>query len=796
MSSRPACLLLLSACLAWGGETAAIAPDWPMAAGPFGQWRADRWGHAIVTDLNLVSLAWESPKALGAARVGRTAVQKAKTSGEVSRMPGSCGSPIIAGGMVFVTDFEPEGEIAPAEFDGLTPQQLVPWKISAFDVVVALDATTGREAWRAREPGGMRREGGKRTDYGPSPAWFDGVVYSLGTTGTVYAYDAKTGAKRWQSDVPAAGGAKKARETRLAQRADEVKGMPRPWLGSLAVVPGRVIVPAGNDLSGIDMADGRVVWTVSGCIHEFASPTIVRPEGKPLVVVANNGVARAIDPADGREAWRVTGIGPMQLPVPATDRTILLNMNPSGGLGAGNVPKGTPKQPGRWAAWRISPSAATPAWQAPEGMEWSWWQDVGARRKVMISDGVVFLTEAGQKPRGFAMLREEDGSVLFQRKDQGDSANLGSLAPYEGVPRLVEDRLWVAEDEAHGAAKTPVAFDQWRIRPDGIDLLHKNWQPIRDPATAYEVIIEWPYVDGRLFGRTATGTIACYELRRQPGSYRRLDLALAGAYRGAAGPLPLRLYDKDGTLLPAAAAYPPGQGEAGLIFGKDRRFARWERADAAGLRRTDGGIAGSLVIDHGTGTWPLELDARIAADGALNGTWKRSIPALPAVVEMAGAIEGRTPQDHRFIASPWLPEQPWTRTGDLPAGTTCTFLRLAGVVPNALDAAQPKDFALYLDHDGRTFVRSLGTAFQVNTAWHEVDAAGLVREGARIHGRIEICFNRDLWKSLAPHGGSVGATVELDATLADGKVTGTYTARWGVPLAWSGSLTGTAVPAE
>jgi outer membrane protein assembly factor BamB len=796
MNSHRAGLLLLATCLACAGEAAPIAADWPMTAGPFGQWRADRWGQPIVTDLNLIAVAWESAPVVGAVRVGRSAATKAKTSGEVSRMPGSCSSPIVAGGMVFVSDFQPEGEVAPAELDSLTAEQRAPWAIAAFDVVVALDAATGREAWRAREPGGMRREGGKRTDYGPSPAWFDGVVFSLGTTGTVYAYDGRTGAKRWQSDLPAAAGAKAARAARLAQRIDEVKGMPRPWLGSLAVVPGRVIVPTGNDLSGLDMVDGRVVWTVRNCIHEFSSPTIVRPEGKPLVVVAANGIARAIDPSDGREAWQVTGLGPMQLPVPASDRTILLNMNPSSGLGAGNMPKGTPKLPGRWAAWRISPTAATPAWQAPEGMEWGWAQDSGARRKVLISDGAVLITEAGQKPKGFAMLREEDGAVLFQRRDQGDSANLGSLVPYDGVPRLIEDRLWVAEDEAHGAAKTPIAFDQWRIRPDGLDLLHKNWQPTCTPATAYEVPIDWPYVDGRLYGRTLAGTIACYDLRRKTGDYRRFELGLAGGYRGSPLPLPVRLYAHRDGLLPQAAAYPPGQAEAGLVFGKDRRFARWERADAGGLRQEGQRITGSLVVDHGTGTWPVQVELALAADGAVIGSWTRAIAGLPAPVAMSGTVEGRVPQDHRFIASPWLPDMPWTRTGALPAGTTCTFLRLAGIVPKGLDPAVPKDIALYLDHDGKTFVRSLATSFQVNTAWHEVDAARLVRDGTRIRGTIELCFNRDLWVSLAPDGGSLGATIEIDAEVKADGVAGTCTARWGVPLTWTGAITGRAVAAE
>jgi hypothetical protein len=652
----------------------------------------------------------------------------------------------------------------------------------------------------------VRREGGKRCHYGPSPAFLDGVVFNLGTSGTVYAYEAKTGARKWQSESPGAAEAKKWRADRLAQRWQVERGAPMAWLGSLAVTPGRVIVPINGGLVGLDAADGRVLWHVADCIHELASPTIVRPEGVPLIVCANKGVARAIDPVDGRIAWKVEGIGPMQMSVPASDRSILLNVNGETAVGkdASNF--------GRWGAFRISSKAAVPAWRMPDDAVWFWPQDSGARRKVVISDGVVFITEAGHLPsspsetpgywsRGFAMLREEDGVVISARKaggaDDADPFQMSCIVPYYGIPRLIEDRLWVAADEAHGPAKIPVAFDQWRIKADGLELLHKNWQPTCEPATAYEVPIDWPCVDGRLYSRTMAGTIACYDLRRQAGVYRRYELQLAGAYHGSALPLPLRLSTCDGKLLPLLSAYPPDEPQAGLIFGKDRRFARWERADGKGLRQEGGHITGSMLIDHGTGTWPLDIDLNIGADGAASGTWSRSIPGLPQPVATKGEIGGKGPEPYRYVGTGWLKDQPWTKTGDLPQGTVCMYLCLSGGVPAQLDPAKGKDLHIYLDHDGKRFVRSLGLAFSLTSAWHEIDASRLVREGDRIHGSIEVCVNRDLWGGLAPDGGSLGGTVDLDARIqADGAMAGTYSARWGTPLHWSGTLAGTGVAAE
>lgn len=773
---------------------AAETPSWPMVTGPRGDWSSPRSGHHLVPDFDLVRLAWMSEPVLGRVRIGRTAAGAA-ARGQAVPQPGSCSSPIVAGGKVFITDYQPAGEtVVKKDAEGLDAVAASPFRVAADDVLVAIDAATGRLAWRAVEPGlGINRWGGKRTAYGPAAAWLDGAVFSLGTTGMLYAYDAATGAKRWQTATPGHTGMLKAREKAIATGT----AADGPLLQtSLVVLPGRVIASdcravgyTAVGLCAFDPAEGRQLWHVPGVVHQRGTPVIVRPEGaaRPLLLAhsGEGGVLTCIDPADGAVLWKVEGLGPMIGSLTASDRTVLVNVAPPRGKG-----------PAQWGAYRLSASGAERVWTLPEDLSWGWGYDAGARRKIAFRDGQVLITELGGKPEQAVIVREEDGEVVWradQAEDPARRAQLQHGVPRDGTPRFVEDRLLIAVDEAHGAAKTPVAFDHWQWIDGRPVLRSKNWQPEVDPATGYEVLLEWPYVDGFLYSRTGDGRIACYDLRRPGGQLRRHDLALVDGYHGLPDvPLPLRLFEVADALLPNAAAYPPDEAQAGLVFGKDRRFARWERAVASGLRRDGARIAGEITIDHGTGTWPVRLDLALA-DGAWSGTWTRRIPGMAQPITGSGAIGGRGALPQRMVATPWLKDSPWTSREELPAGTTCWVLELQGVFPR--EGRDPAAVTVYLDHDGRTVRRCLATAFGKTTAWHEGDARGLTIADGRVAGRLELCFNADRWAGVAPSG-STGAIIDIDATLVGDALSGTWTGTIGVPLEWSGSVRGVTTAIE
>lgn len=780
MSFRPIVLLAL---LTTG--IAAESADWPMVSGPTGNWLPTPSQSVLIEDFNLARVAWVSPPVLGKVRIGRTAIEAAK-DGKPVDLPGSASGPIVAGAFVYVTTYEPSGDAVPKELADKPADASKAFRILANDQLVALDRATGEVRWTASEPGGINRAGGKRTWYGPSAACHEGTVYSLGTTGLLHAYDALTGAKRWSAPTPGHAGMIKKRDEAVAK--GEIATGPKV-LNSPVIAAGRVIVNdwlgTGDGLAAFDAVSGKPVWHVPNCSCEFATPTLARPGGRlVLLSYSESGVLTCIDPENGTILWRKDGLGPMICSLSPSDTTVMVNIRPQAGKS---------KLPGRWGAIRFDATQASLAWSLPDdpSYDWGWVLDSGARRKVIIRDGIVFITSIrsnGKNELRFLMLRESDGSVLVD--GISNEGKLLSDYPVEGIPRLMEDRLVVAADEAHGASKTPVAFDQWRIGSTGITLLSKLWQPDLEPATSYEVPLEWPYADGRVYSRTADGRIACYDLRRPPGAIHRITLAAEQGFHGLGmHPLPIRLHETGGKLLGNAACYPPDDQQAGVDYGKDRRFPRWERADANGLiMAADGSaITGTLQVDHGTGVWPLGLDLRVS-NGAWSGTWVRDIPGLPEPVAIAGNLEGRGPVTQRLLSTPWLADSPWSTRGELPSGHRSWVIRLIACLPKSNGVS---DLTLSLDHDGTRFNRAIATAFSRNTAWHEVDASQLQLDGDRIQGRITLCLNPDRWVSLHPDGGSVGATIDLDLTSDGTALTGAWKGTLGTPVRWTGTVTGT-----
>ena len=154
--------------------------------------------------------------------------------------------------------------------------------------LIALDASNGREEWRSfypapyspAKPAAAHGAGPKAT-----PLFHENTLFTLGISGVVTAFDARSGARLWQTPPP-----KEA-----------------PFYGA-AVSPLRmqdlVIVHPGDygPLTAFDMRTGAVKWT-AGAGGFFASPILVSLEQTPQVVSATQdaviGVAH-----DGRVLWR------------------------------------------------------------------------------------------------------------------------------------------------------------------------------------------------------------------------------------------------------------------------------------------------------------------------------------------------------------------------------------------------------------------------------------------------------------------------------------------------------------
>jgi outer membrane protein assembly factor BamB len=154
--------------------------------------------------------------------------------------------------------------------------------------ITALDASTGREQWRSSypapysvaTPAAAHGAGPKAT-----PVFHDGRLFTLGISGIVSAFDARRGARLWQTAPP---------------KEAAFFGAAVSPVGSKDLV----IVHPGDygPLTAFDTRTGAVKWT-AGSGGFFASPILVSLEQTQQVVSATQDFVIGVT-LDGRVLWR------------------------------------------------------------------------------------------------------------------------------------------------------------------------------------------------------------------------------------------------------------------------------------------------------------------------------------------------------------------------------------------------------------------------------------------------------------------------------------------------------------
>ena len=792
---RLACSLFIAAGLAAADPSAEEAwrIGWPYLGGPTGNLLPLRTTTPLVEDLAQARLAWVTTEAdLGAAKTGSqtfvgSAEVEARIGPDARNPPGNWAAVVVADGRVFASTFQPAGPVFTAPYKtnkpyekGETAQVPTRFRVAADDVVVCHDARDGHRLWIAREPGGILLAGGKRGGFQVAPAVDGGRVFALGSTGRLFAYDAASGQRLWQVDIGAArAAAAKSLADGLAQAAAGVMVLPgEPDLHvSLVAVDGAVIATDAtgklNDvgLIGFDAGTGERRWRLSNCISRYATPSVWRHAGKAWLLCATDaGQMRLIDPTDGKVAWMLDGLGRNWSTLAPGERTVMVNVKPTVGKRGYGV----------WGAVRISPARAERAWALPDEPRNAipTWMDTGARQGAFVRDGRVLVPTEGTKeaPGRILLLDEETGAILAEAPQQDALGRMGELVWWLG------DRALVRADNSHGprhGGRHPIMG--WTTLPGSLGLERSedrlSGMDLVDFDTAYEVMMQPPLIDGRIFERTDDGRLACYDLRRLP--VRTWKLALAGAQPGMP-PLEVRVWS-DGPVVTAAKAWIPDSEQTGIPWSRERRFAMWQAADRSALRVEEGRLRGDIGIDFVTHRWSYTLD--VGPDGT--GTWRRTVPAAPEVRTATGTFSGRV-SDERVFPTPWLKESPWTRIGANPPGTRTWVLQLDGAIPLKEPA---RGMNLCIDYAGTRAVRAAGTAYSFAQAWHDVDASAL-RLGEEIAGTATVVLNGDHWVQPVPETGlGLSGRIDLQGKAsADGTLSGTFTAVWGAPLQAEGPV--------
>ena len=493
---------------------------WPALAGPYGNFQPLRTDVPMGDDLSKVAIAWVSETSdLGIGKQG-TPFGKSFASGEAikrylgpqaNRHPGNWAGVIAADGMVFASSFRPTGPQMECDFpDGNSAQV----RVDAEDFVIAININSGHTVWLAAEPGGMLVGGGKRQGFQVAPVYSRGKVFAMGSTGRLFAYEAATGKKLWQSDIgPAHRSVAQKREEVLASLAKRkfayVQSL--PWHTSLTVAENTLVVPTfvKGGLRGLDVDTGEMLWEVSGVASHLATPSIWSSAGHEYILTATtNGQMRLLDPGSGRELWKVDGLGGSYFTLSPSADHVLINVNPK----SGKAETGE-RITGFYGAFAITPQKATLAWTMPQEPKYGLpcWMDSEARFRHTMRDGLVYLNTDGtgrEVPGEFIIMKEDTGRILARHTNEGAEAD-----KIGGLWYLVGDKILCRWNNMHGpthGGRHPWAL--WSIKENNITRLPGTLD-MNEFTNGYEVNMEYPIVAGRLFERNEQGRLVCYDLR-------------------------------------------------------------------------------------------------------------------------------------------------------------------------------------------------------------------------------------------------------------------------------------------
>ncbi len=503
--SLPGLLLVVGIVPGIAAEPPQVVHDWPEYCGPNGQY-ADTSGVKLADDMNKISLLWESEeKGIGFGKAHSGYGRDIKYGGDLP--PSGISSPIVAGGLVIMSYFLPSGDMVGQDAKGdLKPEvwekYSFKWNIAADDVVIAIDARTGKTRWKQVFAGQGRNLGsGKRNIYGCTPIAQQGRVYAQGSCGAIYCLDLQSGKPVWQTPNEADYEADKKKAL-----ASAAFGKPSGPTGWLMIADGTLIAPFKTGISpsrggiarGISLENGKTLWEAPMNPNLLAYGTVA---GKACLL----NTAICIEAKTGTVIWKqkppITYLGP-----PVTSGSMLISYVPN--------PKSTdPKQPyGSLAGFAVDDKGAKQVWVLPERFQKEMGYDAGGFRNIAARDGLIYhvvtsTDTPGQKGTGTGVvqiIRATDGSILASQPCDALS-----------LPFLWGDRLVVAGDINHRPrAANPEYWQLYSTDPADFRMLGKPWLATdKHQATGgYELQTYDCFADGLVFFRVFGG-IRCYDLR-------------------------------------------------------------------------------------------------------------------------------------------------------------------------------------------------------------------------------------------------------------------------------------------
>lgn len=165
------------------------------------------------------------------------------------------------------------------------------------EVVTALDLASGKPVWTATYQSAFNKNKyANSMSKGPfsTPLAADGIVYTLGTSAVLSAFDETTGALKWRKD--------------WSKEIDTSKMFTGTAMSPI-IDSGVLIVHVGDDEAGafhaFDPATGAEKWTLPGYGPGYASPIVATFGGTRQLITMTDKAVVGVRVSDGKKLWTI-----------------------------------------------------------------------------------------------------------------------------------------------------------------------------------------------------------------------------------------------------------------------------------------------------------------------------------------------------------------------------------------------------------------------------------------------------------------------------------------------------------
>lgn len=168
------------------------------------------------------------------------------------------------------------------------------YRDGADDVVVALEAATGKTTWETRYVAPFDETCSQRLGAAPraAPLIAGERLITVSAGGLMSSFDRRTGAKQWS----------------LPLVTDARESKPCGYSTSPVLFRDTLITMAGGKGRGvvaIDVASGREIWASQDFSNGYSSPLLIDLDGRPEVIAFTAGEISGLDPTTGALEWTV-----------------------------------------------------------------------------------------------------------------------------------------------------------------------------------------------------------------------------------------------------------------------------------------------------------------------------------------------------------------------------------------------------------------------------------------------------------------------------------------------------------